>query len=159
MANPFVNPDLDALMVNEDFTNAIWNYILNQVFPAPDYLVVPEYHFTGGFADLAVWKISTSPRRLILVYEGKRSGGAFHTIHHALQQAVACAHANSNHSPALVAALGTSFILADANGTPSTAFVASQNGISKITVSWAALMQKLANVRTSELSLLAKLSM
>ncbi|KAK4445817.1 hypothetical protein QBC34DRAFT_497358 [Podospora aff. communis PSN243] len=134
-------------MVNEDFTNVIWNYILNHVFPAPDYLVVPGYHFTGGFADHAVWKIGTSPRRLILVYEGKRSGGAFHTIHHALQQAVARAHAHSNHSPALVAALGTSFMLADANGTPSTVFVASQNGISELTVSWGAVMQKLGNVR------------
>ncbi|KAK3313378.1 hypothetical protein B0H66DRAFT_642936 [Apodospora peruviana] len=147
MANPFVNPDLNSIMVNEDFTNGIWNYMFSQVFTAPDYLVVPEYHFPGGRADLAIWRLDTTPKRLILVYEGKKAGGGFYTINQALNQAVACANAHNSHSPATIAALGTSFILANATGHPSTAFAANQNGISNITTSWTAVMQRLVNIR------------
>ena len=133
MANPWNN--LNVIMQNEDYTNAIWNYILNQAFPAPNYIIVPELRFPNnhGWADLAVVRLG-NPDRLILVYEGKRTGGQFHIIHHALAQALACAKAyENNHNPALIAALGTSFVIAQSDGTPSTAFNANQNGISDIT--------------------------
>lgn len=133
MASPWNN--LNVIMQNEDYTNAIWNYILNQAFPAPNYIIVSELRFPNdhGWVDLAVMRLG-NPDRLILVYEGKRTGGQFHTIHHALAQALACAKAyGNNHNPALIAALGTSFIIAQSDGTPSTAFNANQNGISDIT--------------------------
>lgn len=148
MANPWNN--LDVIMQNEDYTNAIWNYILNQAFPTPHYIIVPELRFHNGHgrADLAVVKLG-NPDRLILVYEGKRTGGQFHAIHHALGQALACANSyGKSHNPALIAALGTNFVMTRSDGTPSTAFDANQNGISSITQgnNWNTIAAKLAKI-------------
>ena len=152
MVNPWNN--LDVIMQNEDYTNAIWNFILNQAFPAPNYIIVPEYRFFDGqgWADLAVVRLG-DPNRLILVYEGKRVGGQFHTMNHALGQALACANSyGHNHNPALIAALGTSFVVARSDGTPSTAFHANQNGISDITDrdNWDKIAARMIQIRNCQ---------
>ena len=106
--SPWTENDLDRIMVKEDYTNAVWNYILHQAFPAPDYAVVPELRFKDKDnddkcrADLGVMKLG-KPNRLIVVYEGKKSGGQFFTINDALNQAKACADTYTKHTPVLIA--------------------------------------------------------
>src|SRR6201999_3614844 len=79
-----------SLMVTEDMTNGVWNAILSYYFSFPQYLVVPEYHFTGGFADLAVLKLDHSgenKHKIIIIYEGKKTGGGITKLADTLAQA------------------------------------------------------------------------
>ncbi|KAF2805689.1 uncharacterized protein BDZ99DRAFT_501844 [Mytilinidion resinicola] len=146
-AKPWNNDCLEVIMDKEDYTNAVWNWILHQWFPAPDYLIVPELLFGGGWADLGVMKIG-NPDRLIVVYEGKKSGGSYHTIGHAMNQAVACAKAYKS-SPALIAALGTSFVFANTDGKSATCFTADKEGISDIRTVWDDIGPKLVQIKNA----------
>ncbi|KAI5239358.1 hypothetical protein E4T42_08725 [Aureobasidium subglaciale] len=122
---------LITLMQNEDMTNGFWNNLISQQFPFPDYLVVPEYQFPGGRADLAVIKLDNG--RLVLVLEGKRAGGSFVTISRAAQQA-AIAAGKIGSTPGIIAALGPKFCLYRADTSPVTTFAgADGSGISTIT--------------------------
>lgn len=111
-------------MANDDssWTNGAWNALISAVFPAPQYLVIPEFRFAGGRADLAVIKMDDE--RLILVLEGKMDGGGFIAVHDALQQAQDCVAAYGGGStPVLVAALGTAFAMRTLSGVFVSGFV------------------------------------
>ncbi|KAH6880357.1 hypothetical protein B0T10DRAFT_581619 [Thelonectria olida] len=107
---------LGDIMTTEDMTNAVWNRILHDLFPAPRYLISPEYSFTtrggkSGRADLAVLFAGT--RKVLVVYEGKKSGGGINTLVDALGQATTCLSAKSATMGVAIAALGDQFSMTD----------------------------------------------
>jgi len=80
------------------------------VFQYPDYLIIHEFHFKGGRADLAV--VTASDGRVILVYESKKEGGSVKMLMNAVKQAE---NVVVKSNPLLLASLGPKYMFYIAN--------------------------------------------
>jgi uncharacterized glyoxalase superfamily protein PhnB len=113
--------DVVTLMEGEDLTNGVWNAILAHHFPYPQYLVVPEYRVNRKQSQGRYFKVDLAVidqeqnNRAILIYEGKKEGGAMYATYDAIQQAHKSAKA-LGCSPHVVVAVGTTFMLGDSAG-------------------------------------------
>ena len=90
--------------------------------------------------------------RLILVYEGKPTGGQFQTIYNALAQARNGANAFGQHTPVIIAALGTRFKMCHNDGTPSKSFPGDKDGLADLNheMDWEPMINKPKKVETCQ---------